>query len=262
MKRRASIAWKAGRSRKRMRTGFFVQPAMVNKRIGYNTVARTRGVYARGEMKYFDSVRDNVSVTASATWANTVYDPNVFPVAGMNTLFAPTVGAGINQRIGKACKVHKIKITGCFSIPPQINQVAADAGSYIRLMLVEDKQTNGTQMTGGQVMTAPGVASAILAVESFQNIDNFGRFKVLKDKTFVIQNPSIAFDGTNVEQSGLIRKFKMTYKPRKPVEVRFNATNGGTIADIVDHSWHIIANNSSADLNPNISYYCRVCFKE
>lgn len=245
-----------------MRTGIFVSSAVVNRRSGYNTVARTRGVYAKGEMKYFDSVRDNVAVTSSATWANTVYDPNVFPVANMNTLFAPTQGAGISQRIGKACKVHKIKITGCFSMPPQANQVSGDAGSYIRLMLVEDKQTNATQMTGTQLMTSPGVASAILAVETFQNIDNFGRFKVLKDKTFIIQNPAIAFDGTNIEQMGLIRKFKMTYKPRKPCEVRFNATNGGTVADIVDHSWHVVCNNSSTDLAPFISYNCRVCFKE
>jgi len=147
-------------------------------------------------------------------------------------------------------------------VPPQANQTATDAGSYIRLMLVQDKQSNGTQMTGTQLMTSPGVASTILAVTTFQNIDNFGRFKVLKDKTILIQNPAVSFDGTNVEQQGLIRKFKMTYKPRKPIDVRFNAVNGGTIADIVDNSWHLLANNSSTDLNPNISYNCRVCFKE
>lgn len=234
----------------------------MSSRSGYSTVARTRGVYAKGEMKYFDSVRDNVAVGASATWASTVYDPNVYPVATMNCLFAPTQGAGIAQRIGKACKIYKIKITGCFSMPPQANQVAADAGSYLRLLLVLDKQTNATQMTGTQLMTSPGVASTILAVETFQNIDNFGRFKVLKDKTFMIQNPSVSWDGTNVEQSGLIRKFKMNYSFKVPLNVRFNATNGGTIADIVDNSLHLVCNNSSTDLAPNISYNCRVCFKE
>lgn len=231
-------------------------------RKGYASVARTRGGAVTGEMKYFDSVRDNVAVGSSATWASTVYDPNVFPVANMNCLFAPTQGAGISQRIGKACKVYKIKITGCFSVPSQTNQVLADAGSYIRLMLVCDKQSNSTQMTGTQLMTSPGVASTILAVETFQNIDNFGRFAVLKDKHIIMQNPDITWDGTNLEQAGLLRIFKLTWKPKVPMEVRFNSVNGGTIADIVDYSFHLLANNSSSDLNPNISYNCRVCYKE
>lgn len=250
-------------SKKRKSRGYkSSKPPKKKARYGYSTVPRTKGVYAYGEMKYFDSVRENVAIGSSTTWASSVYDPNVFPVASMNCLFAPTVGAGINQRIGKACKVLKIKMNIVISIPAQTNNIVTDAGSYLRLLLVLDKQTNSAQMTGTQLMTSPGVATAVLAPGTYQNIDNFGRFKVLKDKHMTIDNPTITFDGTNLEQSGLIRRFKWNIKFKKPINVRFNNTNGGTVADIIDNSFHIVANNSSADLNPNISYNCRVCYKE
>lgn len=231
-------------------------------RSGYKTVARTRGVYAKGEMKYFDSVREIVAIPSTTTWAGTVLDPNVYPVANMNCLFAPTNGAGISQRIGKACKVVKIKITGLVTTPNQVNQVAADAACMIRILLVQDMQTNATQMTGTQLMTSPGVASVALAPLTHQNVDNFGRFRVLKDKKILIQDPNMAWDGTNIEQGGQLRQFKMNYKCRVPINVRFNATNGGTVADIVDHSFHVLAISSNADLTPYLSYACRVCFKE
>ena len=138
----------------------------------------------------------------------------------------------------------------------------ADASSVIRLALVQDMQTNSAQAQGEKVFTPPATATASLAVESFQNIDNFGRFRVLKNKFFVFQNPTLSWDGTNMEQSGLVKRFKWTIKFRRPVQVRFNATNGGTIADIVDNSWHIMANNNSTDLTPYLLYNCRVCYKE
>jgi len=49
------------------------------------------------------------------------------------------------------------------------------------------------------------------------------------------------------------------------VKVQFNATNGGTVADIVDNSFHIIC-ASTLDVTSNqvplINYYSRVAYKE
>lgn len=238
---------------KKPRTNAYVKP----KRVGYTTVARTRGVYAAGEMKYFDVVKAVTTITPSADWTGTEYDPAV-----TNTLFCPAQGAGINQRIGKACKVHKIKIRGQIICPSQTNQVAADAPTVVRLALVWDKQTNSTQAQGEQVFGGPVTGSSIVSIDNYQNIDNFGRFVVMKDKTFTFQNPNMSWDGTNIEQAGLIKKFKWNINLKTPVEVRFNAVNGQTVADIVDNSWHIIANASTADLGASIVYFSRFCYKE
>ena len=63
-------------------------------RVGYQPVARTKGVYGAGEMKYFDT--DYIAAVANAVnWTGTEADPAVFL-----TLCVPTVGAAINQRIG------------------------------------------------------------------------------------------------------------------------------------------------------------------
>lgn len=226
------------------------------KRTGYDTVARTRGVYAAGEMKYFDTICNAQAVAASADWTGTENDPTTFL-----TLCVPQVGAAINQRIGKAVNIHKIKIHGEVRLSVQAGQMTTDAGWTIRLALVQDLQSNGAQAQGEQVFT--GAASTVLAVNTFQNIDNFGRFRVLKDKFIKLEDPNIVSDSaTNASwsQNGKVVPFKWTVIFKKPVVMRFNATNGGTIADIVDNSFHVMANTTVAGVT--ISYCSRVCYKE
>lgn len=239
-------------AKKQQRGGMTKRP-----RKGYSSVARTRGAQVTGEMKYFDTERTSVAIAASVDWTGTEYDPATF-----NTLFAPTVGAGVNQRIGKSVKVHKIKIHGLLNVPAQANQAAADVADVVRLAVVQDCQTNAAQAQGEQVFTSPTSATAYQAVCSFQNIDNFGRFKVLKDKTIKFPQPILAYDGTNIEQGGFEIPFKFSLNFKTPVVVRFNATNGGTIADIVDNSWHVMANATGVTTAQTIIYNSRVCYKE
>lgn len=235
------------------------RPAIVVPRAGYTTVARTRGVYGQGEMKYFDTERSVTAIPASVDWTGTEFPPNV---GTPTTLCVPTVGSAINQRIGREVKLYKLKIRGVLSADPQTDQTAADAASLIRLLLVQDKQTNATQAQGEQIMAAPTSADAKMAISSFQSLANFGRFNVWKDKMFKLENPNASYDGTNVEVMGLQRNFKFTITFKKPISIRFNATNGGTIADIVDNSFCLYAMTTNTSLTPRITYYSRACYKE
>jgi len=231
------------------------KPKRQKVRHGYSSVARTRGAAVTGEMKYFDTLRSAAAIAASADWTGTELDPTTY-----NTLLAPIVGSGVDQRIGKSVKVLKIKIRGSITSNHQINQTAGRDPQFVRLILHQDKQTNSTQAQGEDVMANAG--SAILNVHSFQNVNNFGRFRVLKDKVFIIENPNMSYDGTNIETQGIVKYFKWTVKFKYPVMIRFNATNGGTVADIVDNSFHIIANSSDANLASVLTYQSRVCYKE
>lgn len=250
---------------KRLRTYKTPKAARPKKRArtGYSTVPRTRGVYAKGEMKYFSSAREATNILGGNDWAGANVDPNAIPVANINTIFAPTQGSGINQRIGKACKIYKIKIRGHVNCAPEVNQTTGANPADIRVLLVQDLQTNGTQAAGNLVMETVA-ANALLNVDAFQNIDNFGRFRVLKDKSFILEDPNMtAVSATEHNTNGLTKRFKWNITFRKPIQVRFNATNGGTIADIVDNSFHMYAYASSTSgLAPYISYNCRICFKE
>lgn len=207
------------------------------------------------ERKYFDS-QCTISIPATTTnFASAEADPTT-----LNTLFAPTQGDDFNQRTGRKVQVLSIKIMGHINVSAQADQTAADNSSLIRLLLVQDKQTNATQLNSEDVLTS---GDGSLAVNYFQNPAFFGRFRVLKDKRIVIGNPSMSFDGTNIEQAGLIRPFKMSIKFRKPVVVHYNSTNGGTVADIVDNSFHVLAgtNNAGAGtLTPQLNYKVRTTF--
>lgn len=229
---------------------------ITGRRKGYRTVARSRGPMATGEMKYYDSSLLAGNVQFSTDWTGTELDPST-----TSCLFVPGQGSQINQRIGRKVKVMKLKMRGVITCVSQSDQTGADSASLIRLVVVQDTQTNGTQMQGENVFGELSVDTNS-AVTWFSNPDNFGRFKILKDKMFNLENPSMAYDGTNIEQSGLARYFKFNINFKKPVVVNFNATNGGTVADIVDNSFHVIAVATATGIAPTLSYMCRVSYKE
>lgn len=229
-------------------------------RRGYTTVARTRGVYAQGEMKYFDTECNEDSITnGTAAWTGTEVQPNV---GTSNTFFCPTLGSQINQRIGREAKVHKIKIRGFITIPKEINQTVPSDAFAIRLIFLHDTQTNAAQVQGEAVMADPATATQEMVNTAFQSTVNFGRFKILKDKTFNVRQRQTTFDGTNIEMNEVKIPFKIFINYKTPVSVRFNAVNGGTIADIVDNSWTLLAHHCGSTNSPTISYNARVCYKE
>lgn len=244
---------------KKRKRDFAYGSSSIRKRMGYDSVPRTRGVYAAGEMKYFDTERGSTAIPASTDWTATEFPPNI---GTPNTLLAPTVGSAINERIGRAVNIHRLFIRGSVLAAAQVSQSAADSATQIRIALVQDMQTNASQAQGEEIFQAPTNASALNAVNTFQSLANLGRFKVHKDKTFILESPSIAFDGTNVAQSGLQKTFKMKVSFNPPLRITFNAVNGGTISDVVDNSFCIYANCSSTALTPTISYNCRVYYKE
>lgn len=205
------------------------------------------------ERKYFDSeVSQGTVLSSTSSWAGMEFDP-----VTLNTLFAPVTGDDFNNRTGRKVQVIAIKIKGYISAAAQANQAAGDNAANIRIILVQDQQTNGAQLNSEDVITSGAASSAI---NMFQNPAFFGRFRVLKDKNLFLQSPSMTYDGTNIEQAGVVKAFKMQVKFQKPVVVHFNSTNGGTVADIVDNSFHIIMNSTSIQLAPELFYKCRTTF--
>lgn len=239
-------------------------------RVGYGSVARTRGAAVTGEMKYFDCDRTSTAIAlVTTTWvAGTIMDPGTTidlggaAVATPACLFAPTVGSALNQRVGRQVHVKKLKIHGTVIIANQTAQTSADAANKIRILLVQDMQTNAAQMTGAQLMRDG--TSADTTINSFQNPNNFGRFRVLKDKIIILQDPNIAGEvaSTNLTLGGLKFNFKFAINFKVPICVRFNATNGGTVADIIDNSFHFLIATDATGLAPTCAYYSRVSYKE
>lgn len=272
MLKRKNVAYGSGQGKgftKRRRTGFLVSPAVVNRR-GYGSVARARGAAVIGEMKYFDSNLTNTALVATTgTWpVGTMVDPtatiNLGDIAVVTPLclFAPKVSAALNGRIGRKVKILKIKMTGLIQIPVQAAQATSDASTCARLILVLDTQTNSAQMTAAQLLQ--DADSATTSFNSFQNVNNFGRFRVLKQKYFTFSNPNIAGSPTtgDLTQGSITYRWKINHKFKIPLDVMFNATNGGTVADIINNSLHLVCGANSIAMAPSISYYCRINYKE
>jgi len=240
------------------------------QRLGYGSVARARGAPVTGEMKYFDTelFASAISVVTTTWVAGTNMDPastinlGAAAVATPLCLFAPTVGAALNQRIGRKVKMMKVKVRGHINVPVQAAQAAADTSTFVRLALVMDKQTNAAQMTGAQLYNDS--SNAFATINSYQNPNNFGRFKILKERSMPIRNLNLVGSPTaaDVVQDGTCVPFKLSYRFKAPVTVNFNATNGGTVADIIDNSLHIICGAYSIAYAPSLSYYTRVSYKE
>lgn len=227
-------------------------------RPGYGAIGRTPGGGVLGEMKYFDTAVSASPVLNVANWAGTINDPPLF-----NNLCSPAVGAAFNQRIGKEINIVKLKIRGMFQTAATEANASAIVPIVIRYGVFQDMQTNSTQAAGQFLMTP--TSSVAQAPFTFQNIDNFGRFKVLKDKVCVLQDPNLSGDATAHDINGKTHTFKMTIKFKQPIKVRFNSTNGSTVADIIDNSLHFFANsNNSNGGNATLTttYLCRVCYKE
>jgi len=207
------------------------------------------------ENHYFDTERTITAIASNAaSWTGTEYDPNT---SAMLCLFAPQEGDAINTRSGRKVFVKKITISGQIIIPAQSAASSADAASLVRVIVYMDKQTNIAQSQGEDVI---GSGAASDAIHMFQNNNNFGRFKVFKDEFFVLENPNLNGSATaaSIEQQGMTTNFKWVIKPN--VWVNYNQTNGGTVADVIDNSFHLIANNTVTALAPYLNYKVRTVF--
>ncbi len=217
-------------------------------------VARTVGPQA-GESKYFDSSVSDFTVDETTTW-----------VAGADvikgTLAIPIQGTSVQTRVGRRIEIYKVSLRGTISM----TTIAASATMLdppaFRCILWTDTQTNGAVTTSASLMQAPGTATLPLKFSTFQNIANFGRFRVLKDLSF--QGPDfISFN--DAATTGTIASadipIKIVHKFNKALVVKFSA-NGGDIGDVVDNSIYFTVIKSSGDGVHKISVQSRCYFKD
>lgn len=210
------------------------------------------------ERKYFDSLLSAAAIATSTDWTGTELDP-----ATANALFTPGPGTGINQRVGRKVNVLGLRIRGNLNAPSQVTQASGDHGVVVRVICYQDRQTNGAQSQGEDVMVAPATATSLLATQSMMSLANLGKFNILKDKIYKFEQPSIANDAAttgNLTQTGQTIPFKYNIKFKKPITVHFNATGGTTVADIVDNSFHIIGTCSNNAMAVTMNYQCRTVF--
>lgn len=264
MKRGRTWGYNSGRAPKRVKTTTTIVPARSYSNYRPRTYTRrfayrTGGVRAQTETKYFDTSipLTNVMNIAANGWTGTEIDP----AAG--TIFAPAAGSAYNQREGKKVYVKKIKVKGQLLLPVALSGAQVPDATRVRLVLYMDKQTNGVQAQGEDVL-AGNDGTNNSSLDFFQNAANFGRFRVLKDKTFTKDAPNFQFTASVWNRGGQAIFFKMSHKFKTPLRVNYNTGANNNISDVVDNSFHLIAacQTANATLPLQIQYRARTIFCE
>lgn len=157
--------------------------------------------------------------------AVTTYQVNT--TGSFTLLCIPTTGADMTNRVGRKILQKSVYIRGRVTQEATAAgpQTVANSSQQIRFILFVDYQPNGAAPAVTDLLNTASPASQL-------NINNRDRFKVLKDKCYVFD--ASAYNTTATSQLASWSRTVYNFKCYKKIDIEtiFNATNGGTIADI------------------------------
>lgn len=142
---------------------------------------RTGGNYGRygasnraagHELKWFDVPETVVPVTVGGVIAE-------------NSFCEMAQGVGENERLGRKCTIKQLHITGTCTLATPTS--TSDTDDIVRVMVIQDKQTNGSAENITDVLEYTGY-------QSFRNLSNSSRYRVLGEKIMAMN----AVGGANV----------------------------------------------------------------
>lgn len=232
-------------TKKRPRQMSFKNPKKFRRSMAYpqKTVTGSRmnrkalAIMAEGvEHKYIDTTK---AITALAQVGTSV-GLNVDPVPGALNCVAE--GDDANTRDGRQIIIDQVHVRGFVRFNGAEEVGDPPDGQVVRILMYLDTQTNAAACASEDVVTNFG-ASVALSSSFFRNPNGYQRFMSLKEITLSRPAQSSTWAGAaNKYTAGTISvPFEFHHKFKQPLKVRFNATNGGNIADIVDNSIHILA---------------------
>ncbi len=204
------------------------------------------------ELKFYDSSLAASAITAPADATGGEHDPSA------TVLFNTVVqGDGESQRDGRQIVMKSLGIRGHIGVAAQTNQTATDVSPTIFIAVVLDTQTNGATISSENVYTNKA-ESGSHAASPFRNLQFTKRFRILKSKLLTLKQPTLVWDGTNVEQGGFNTPFTM-FVDLGNMAVNYSGTTE-TVANITDNSLHLIAYTSSTAVAPTMNYNARLRF--
>lgn len=167
--------------RRQYRQAYNYIPRMPRYRKGYG---RTGGYYRKNgygvghghmqpELKFHDTVFDTNNISQIGNTKN-------------DSLSIPT-GTGESDRIGRKCKIRLYSWRYVLTLNP--TTLGSTAHDQVRLYVIWDKQVNGTDATIAEVLEST-------EVNSFRNLANKNRFRVLGSRTHDLVNRAGAGNGT------------------------------------------------------------------
>ncbi len=189
------------------------------------------------EMKYVDQV---------FTLAPTLASSNTDAVG----LAVIPEGTGPSQRIGRKTWIKAIHLNGEIKLPP-LTALTTGTGvvdsmrsERMRVMVLVDKQWNGAGSLNPDDVLQDGTS-----IDSFLNMENVGRYRILLDKRVDLNrlSASAVFDTPNILSYGneVRRTFKFNIKCNVPIE--YDGVTG-SVTEQRTNSLHILVVTDSSIL--------------
>lgn len=166
-----------GQKRKRAKGNGAAKPPTKRFKKGYDRTSGTYGRYngSNPELKFKDVDIDD-AVIAGPTGTIVASSVNLIDE-----------GTGEEQRIGRKYTIKKIAWRYQIRQPPVAN--ATGSSDTVRVILYLDKQCNGTAATAAMILEHDDF-------QSFRLLENSARFTILMDRTYDINSPGAAGNGT------------------------------------------------------------------
>lgn len=231
--------------------------------------------YARAaasqETKYFDT-SFAANVAASADWTGTEIPAQNYIQSDGTTIGAYTdsalipsaVGTGYGQIQGNKYLLKKIRVRGQL-VATAISDAADCAfARSVRVALVMDTRPSGAQAQGEDVFSDFGTATDCNFSFMEMGQANQGRFKILGDETFMMENIVAGTDGASTNSLGFSGKqVSFTYAPKTPIPVRIKSS-GSTPAtsQLADCNIFLLAHSSQTTPVVNFAGCARAYFCE
>jgi len=222
-----------------------------------------------GEPHYLDSYQHGSTLANSDVWDTncredplSTYDMGNGVVATPANLCSPTIGANIDQRIGRAIKICKVWLRCQLELLADSDSTSPP-GQTVRVQLVLDRLTNGAQMDPAALnLNAANVGHVFATLASFTNPNGFGRFQILCDKIIPINHQTLTVAPSPTRAAaGKTKYFTMEYEFPEGLVTHFNDTAGGTVTSVIDNSLHVVAaQTDTSNWTLHFSYACRVMF--
>lgn len=184
------------------------------------------------ESKFFDVFHnDQINSGTNATWVTA--DP-----ATEKCLSACTQGEEATSRDGRQYVITSLHIKGFVQVLRSASISATPKGGTVRLLVVHDKQTNGTQLAATEVMNTHTGTFDFLG---FRNLEWTKRYTVLMDTVIDLSQMQVVSDAANLFDTNEKRYyFEFNRKFKKGILVNTTGTTA-VVDNIADNSLHMIA---------------------
>ncbi len=206
-----------GSKRKRVKT------STVSFYAGTKPRRRTKTELSNVELKFFDT--DIVDANIDATM--TFFNPQILIQGDKET-----------ERIGRKVIIKSLSIKGELKLNAQTT--ATTTGCLITMKVVHDSQTNKAQFAATDLLAAD-------TFDSFNNISNKNRFRILKSCTYEFSAGGAAPSGAALIFSQKSRYVDEHLKMNIPIEYDATAATGA-ITTVTSNSIFVVFQSSTTNL--------------